>query len=1066
MFRTPKVGTRALAGIATIATLTGVTLPLMATAASAAVSSVTANPASYQHATGTPQTITADIVRTAGDTTLVKYAITAGADADAGGNGTLIADGNCTLTTVDATHAQASCIIPNTKGATTDTVKVFADTNANLVADAGEPNSDATIVFYGAPAAVDLQPNAGSAAAGVCKGYTVSVTDAGGRAVPSQAVKLEATLTGTATGRTLSYCDPVTTNPTSTNAGGGSVTGVTTPALGTVTTDPASSASAGKAAFGITSDQPGTASLRAYVDTNANSTFDAGEPADTSTQTFTAGGSTTGNAAQDAVATLAVAPTSQSVIAGDPVSYTITAKNSAGDVVKNAVINRTVTGANPSASAALAATGNNGQTTFGYTATNTGTDTITFWVNQTSGATAGADASEPKVTATTTVSAAPSGYTIDLSCKDASTFGSTSSCVQPLSSKSEVFTAFVSKGFDGSGNPLPSPGILVRFTASNTTAPGTPTPATASVTTDSKGLATYTLTDATAANNTQDSVTAVIAGQVGGTNTDTNTVTFQTPVATSVAVNPPLNTTQTGQSSTFVATVTDQFGNPVSGANVDFVLNAGSRNAALNGPALLNKTTNAAGQATLTYSDTGPVGTASNDSGFAYVDFNSNDAFDLGEPSGAFQNHFITEPATAGTVDLDVSGGLSCGVTNVDPANDSNSFAPSTTTHQVCALVKTAGGAPLAGKTVTFTASGVGGFAKADGTALTSPQTAVTDGNGVAVIRVKSTKSGAQGLTAAIDGKSDAASITYTAATPAQARNISLAPANGTIPAGPSKELTALVTDKFGNPVAGITVDFTETGAGSFGNGVSSASGVTGSTGTVSVTLTSPAGSTGTEAVTAAINNGAANTDCDLGANNPATGDPAGNCTDTRTYTFGSVAAPTITVSPTALNVGQYATVVVHGTAGDAVQLLAYSRPNTTYGVVRSGTIGSNGTVTFSVGPRTNTRLFAKTAGGSSTSAVISVRPAESLFGTATGKVGSFHGGIVPGHSGVTVRLFTVKNGVRSSSPVGTAVTDANGKWTFRRTFAATGPVTFISQTLSDLTSLAGQSNRITVTFK
>ncbi|MFN2538266.1 MAG: hypothetical protein ABR549_08965, partial [Mycobacteriales bacterium] len=71
----------------------------------------------------------------------------------------------------------------------------------------------------------------------------------------------------------------------------------------------------------------------------------------------------------------------------------------------------------------------------------------------------------------------------------------------------------------------------------------------------------------------------------------------------------------------------------------------------------------------------------------------------------------------------------------------------------------------------------------------------------------------------------------------------------------------------------------------------------------------------------------------------------------------------------------------------------------------------------------------------------------------------------VPGHAGVQVRLFTVKNGVRSASPVGTAVTDSNGRWTFSRTFAASGPVTFISQTLSDLTNLSGQSNRVTVTF-
>ncbi|MCW2673870.1 MAG: hypothetical protein JWP14_2459, partial [Frankiales bacterium] len=500
----------------------------------------------------------------------------------------------------------------------------------------------------------------------------------------------------------------------------------------------------------------------------------------------------------------------------------------------------------------------------------------------------------------------------------------------------------------------------------------------------------------------------------------------------------------------------------VANQNVDFYI--AGRNAGLNGPATLNKTTDAAGKATLTYTDTGAAASTGTDTITAVADVDNNDTTQ-NSPQGTATNKFITEPATAATVDLDVTGAISanCGVVATDPANDAQSYAPGTATHSVCALVKTAGGALLTGKNVTFTLTGVGSFAKADGTVLTSPQSVTTDQNGVATILVTSTKSGAQNLTAAINGKTDTGTVTYTAATVTDARNIDLKPDTSTISAGTSKELTALVTDRFGNPVQGITVDFTETGAGSFSNGTSSTSGVTGSTGTVTVTFTSPAGSTGTDAVTATIGNGG--TQCASAAGTPA-GTTAGNCSDTSTYTFGSVAAPTITVSPTALNVGQYATVVVHGTAGDAVQLLAYSRPNTTYGVVRNGTIGSNGTVTFSVGPRTNTRLFAKTAGGSSTSAVISVRPAESLFGTANGKVGSFHGGIVPGHSGVTVRLFTVKNGVRSSSPVGTAVTDANGKWTFSRTFAATGPVTFISQTLSDLTSLAGQSNRITITFK
>ena len=134
----------------------------------------------------------------------------------------------------------------------------------------------------------------------------------------------------------------------------------------------------------------------------------------------------------------------------------------------------------------------------------------------------------------------------------------------------------------------------------------------------------------------------------------------------------------------------------------------------------------------------------------------------------------------------------------------------------MCAIVKTAGGAPLTGKNVTFTLSGVGSFVNADGTTRTSPQTVTTDANGVARILVASTQSGAQTITAAIDGKTDTGVVTYNAAA-SDLRHASSTsrPNSSTINSGQNQELTARVTDVFGNPVAGITVDFTETGGAS-----------------------------------------------------------------------------------------------------------------------------------------------------------------------------------------------------------------------------------------------------------
>jgi hypothetical protein len=177
---------------------------------------------------------------------------------------------------------------------------------------------------------------------------------------------------------------------------------------------------------------------------------------------------------------------------------------------------------------------------------------------------------------------------------------------------------------------------------------------------------------------------------------------------------------------------------------------------------------------------------------------------------------------------------------------------------------------------------------------------------------------------------------------------------------------------------------------------------------------------------------------------------------------------PTISVASHLINIGKGGTFVsTTGTPGHAVWIFAYSRPSTTYVAVRKSAFDSSGFASFTVSPRTNTRLFAKdmTANLTSASTVISVHPALSLFGSAKGKVGSFSGGYVPGLRGASIRIFTVKNGRLSASPVGTATTDANGHWTYSRTFAAHGPVTFIVQSLANLTNASGQGNRVTVTF-
>ena len=1052
MTQTRTVRSRALAGLATFATVAAVSIPLMATAASAAVSSVQTSPSTYQVSSPGTVNVTANVVRTAGDLTPIRYVITTGPDADKLNNGTLVSDGDCAPPVPGG--SPVTCTYGNTTPGV-DSVTVFADTNSNQIFDSGEPSSVATVTLYGPAVAVDLSPDSDTAAAGTCNVFTATVTDSGGRPRPGQAVRLEATLTGATAGRTLSFCNPATTNPTSTNAGGDDTTaglGSPTQAFGTVTTD-----STGRASFGIRSDQPGTASVRAYVDSNANTAFDAGEPSDLSTKTFTAGGAG-GNAAQDAVSTITVNPPSQNAAVGDSISYVVTARNAAGDTTPNVVISYTRTGANPG-SGNLAATDNGGAATLTYTTANPGTDNLSFWVNQSTANpnTGGADASEPKATATTTTAAAPSGNTIDLTCTGTSANTSAEDCVEPLTHKSEVFTALVTKG------GIAQQGILVRFTATNTAVPGLTAPVTFSGLTDAAGKVVFNLSDANAKNGTVDTVVAAIAGQTtpeaGGVNSDSGKVTFQTATPTNLKIDPALLTTQTGTQSTFTATLTDQFGVPVPDQNIDFSITG--RNAGVNGPSLLDKVTGADGKASVTYTDTGALNSPGTDTVKAVADLTENDAQDPGEPSATATNSFITEPATAGTVDLDVTGSGTCGVTTTDPANDAKSYDPAVTgtTHSVCALIKTAGGAPLAGKTVSFTLTGVGGFVKSDGTVIGASTTAVTNASGVASVLVASTLSGAQNITATIDNKSDTGVITYNAATPASARNIDLTPNTGNITPGQNQELTARVTDVFGNPVAGITVDFTETGAGAFSNGTSSQSGVTGPNGAVSVTFTSPAGSTGTDTVTAAISAAQASASkCSLAANNPFQGAKAGNCTDTSTYTFKTVTAPSFIIGTSVIKAGQFTKVVITGTPGDVVQILVKGAGAPGYTVIATRTLGSGGGAYLSVSPSTSSNYYVRNANGSAAPRFLLVKAVQSINVAKSGGTGIFTGLVKPSVVNRAVYVYYYVDGGHVTLACKTVV-QPGGRFACNKAgFTAGELIHVFAQTGADIYNAAGRS--------
>jgi hypothetical protein len=274
-----------------------------------------------------------------------------------------------------------------------------------------------------------------------------------------------------------------------------------------------------------------------------------------------------------------------------------------------------------------------------------------------------------------------------------------------------------------------------------------------------------------------------------------------------------------------------------------------------------------------------------------------------------------------------------------------------------------------------------------------------------------------------------------------------------TVPVNTAVTTSVTVKDQKGNPVQGLNVQFVRSGpndaagnsqTGGTGGGTTNAQGKAGTS--------YSSGTPGTATVTVIVTDGSGN-ELSRGVQNV-------------TFTKGTptTGVPTISISTTAINVGQSATVTVRGKAGTSIQLYALTRPATAYQVVRTVTLPASGVYTTAITPRGNTRLFARSAAGDSSTVAVSVRPAMSLVGSASGKTGTFTGTIVPGHGNVAVRIFTVKNG--AITLVGTTRTAANGHYSYSRTFAATGAVTFIAQTLSDGQNLSTQSNRVTVTFK
>ncbi|HEX3706595.1 MAG TPA: Ig-like domain-containing protein [Mycobacteriales bacterium] len=791
---------------------------------------------------------------------------------------------NATGALCDATPTggTTTCSITNTTPGT-DTVEAYADNNSDGTFDAGDVISAPTnVIFSGKPFAVSIAPSSSRSTAGTCVLYTLHATDSLGQPVDDRTftITVSETLTVPANPDTISFYNippnmtmPDCETPLQTSVAASPATG-TEPSLPT--------GPDGNIVFGVSAHAPGTGTISAVADDVAPAP--AGSVHTSASTTWTAGGA-------DGVTTLTITPPSSvTQYVGTTASYPVTATDHDGDPVQGVTVYQETDTASPDsipltpALTPCGVTDHLGQVTCTVTNGGTaGTDSLTFWVNYDSSApgphTPGPDPDEAQARATAIFRTAPVPTSESLTCVDQLATDknvATSLCALPTTQHSVTFTETLTD----LGAPVV--GAVVQFHVPSATLGGsaTATVPDAFVTTDSTGTAAFTVSDPNAANGDFVNVRAFLGThQLNSAEAD-----WQTPVAHTLTLTPPLQSVTKGSQVTVVAQVSDQFGNPWTAADT-ISYNTGGPDSAAIGATGVSVPTNGTGSITISYpSSASAVG---EDDIFAS---------DANGANGSAQVEFLTGPASAATVTVDTTGNgssITCPSTGT-PQNIN--LAIGTANTPVCVLVKNANGEVLAGKTVTFTVD-IGKIAGSAPVPAASTATYVTTTNihGIATAFVNSTKSGTQTVTATADSASGSGTLTYALPTVDKARNIVVSPTSATITAGGQQKFTWTVTDQFTNPVAGVTIDYTQTGPGLPG-GASSGVLLTAPDGTASLVLNTSSTDNGAGSVVGTIVQPSPPTpvnQCGDAANVPTTVTTAGNCTAAATYTVVTASAPT-----------------------------------------------------------------------------------------------------------------------------------------------------------------------------
>ena len=322
-------------------------------------------------------------------------------------------------------------------------------------------------------------------------------------------------------------------------------------------------------------------------------------------------------------------------------------------------------------------------------------------------------------------------------------------CIKPLNDPNDVFTAIVK---NARGRAVKGVRIDFEFGqringnaagANNSTNDATLTGSPGEQTgtggfetrcfTGKTGRCSATLVNPTPQSGDTIEVTAVISGPASSVSSDGATTQWQTGVVNgdgTLTLAPRAATNQIGTQHTVTATVRNQFGQPVQGANVDFSITAGA-NAGLAQAGMTDAVTDANGAATFTYTSN----VTSTDTIFACSETggSENDNCNLGEPRATAFKTWQTGPVVTNGValDMDADDGASTGSsgspgwcelttagedTNRESVvrNDINKRDKTAAGnfHRICAAAfqnsQASNNGRLAGAQVTFTISGPG----------------------------------------------------------------------------------------------------------------------------------------------------------------------------------------------------------------------------------------------------------------------------------------------------------------------------------------------------------------------